>query len=54
MKMKNLNYTLYAAATMFLLSSCGILGKKNGGKGGSLPNDGQVHGVAPAGKYSLP
>lgn len=53
MKMRNLYYTLYAAASMTLLASCGILGKKNKG-GSSLPNDGQVHGVAPSGKYSLP
>ena len=56
MKMKNLYYTLFAAACMMLLASCGILGgKKNGkGKGGSLPNDGQVHGVASGNKYTLP
>ena len=56
MKMKNLYYTLFAAACMMLLASCGILGgKKNGkGKGGSLPNDGQVHGVSPGNKYTLP
>ena len=36
---------------MVLLASCGILGKKNGkGKGGTLPNDGQLHGIAPASK----
>ena len=53
--MRNLYYTLYAVACMSVLASCGILGKKNGkGKGSSLPNDGQVHGVAPGGKYSLP
>src|SRR5690242_5792944 len=55
MRMKNLYYTLYAAACIFMLGSCGILGKKDGkGKGGSLPNDGQVHGVAPGSKYTLP
>src|ERR1700741_5676990 len=55
MKMRNLYYTLFAAACMTLLASCGILGgKKNKGKGGSLPNDGQVHGIAPGSKYSLP
>ncbi|MBP9103315.1 MAG: SUMF1/EgtB/PvdO family nonheme iron enzyme [Chitinophagaceae bacterium] len=55
MKMKNLYYSLFAAACMLMLASCGILGKKNGkGKGGSLPNDGMVHGVDPGGKYSLP
>ena len=53
MKMKNLYYTLYAAASMTFLASCGILGgKKNSGS--TLPNDGQVHGVAPSSKYSLP
>src|SRR5678815_179572 len=35
------------------VSSCGILGKKNKG-GSTLPNDGQVHGVAPGSKYVLP
>jgi gliding motility-associated lipoprotein GldK len=53
MKMRNLYNVLFGTACMSLLASCGILGgKKN--KGGSLPNDGQVHGIAPAGKYSLP
>lgn len=52
MKMKNLYYTLFVAACVFSLASCGILGKKN--SGGSLPNDGQVHGVAPASRYTLP
>jgi gliding motility-associated lipoprotein GldK len=51
MKMKNHHYTLAALATL-LLASCGIVGKKN--KGGSLPNDGQLHGIAPAGHYTLP
>ena len=55
MKMRNLYYTLYAAACLTLLASCGILGKKSGkSKGSSLPNDGQVHGIAPGGKYTLP
>jgi gliding motility-associated lipoprotein GldK len=53
MKMKNPNYTLLAVVCMVMLSSCGILGgKKN--KGGALPNDGQVHGIAPGNKYTLP
>jgi gliding motility-associated lipoprotein GldK len=39
---------------MSLLASCGILGKKGKGKGSSLPNDGQVHGIAPGSKYTLP
>ncbi|HEX2682772.1 MAG TPA: SUMF1/EgtB/PvdO family nonheme iron enzyme [Ferruginibacter sp.] len=51
--MKNPNYTLLAVVCMVMLSSCGILGgKKN--KGGALPNDGQVHGIAPGNKYTLP
>ncbi|MEO5563813.1 MAG: SUMF1/EgtB/PvdO family nonheme iron enzyme, partial [Chitinophagaceae bacterium] len=52
MKMKNPNYAFLAAACILMLSSCGILGKKN--KGGSLPNDGQVHGISPGDRYSLP
>ena len=51
MKMKNLYYTL-SALSILLLTSCGIIGKKD--KGSSLPNDGQVHGVAPGGRYTLP
>jgi sulfatase modifying factor 1 len=54
MKMKNLYYTLYATACMVILASCGGSGKSGKGKGSSLPNDGQVHGVAPGGRYSLP
>jgi formylglycine-generating enzyme len=55
MKMRNLYNTLSTAACMVLLASCGILGKKDGkGKGGSLPNDGQVHGISPGNKYTLP
>jgi len=50
MKMKNL--TLIASVTALMLSSCGILGKKD--KKGALPNDGQVHGIAPGNKYLLP
>ena len=34
-------------------TSCKMLGGKNK-SGGSLPNDGQLHGVAPASKWSLP
>src|SRR5258705_9977644 len=50
MKMKNL--TLIASVTALMLSSCGILGKKD--KKSALPNDGQVHGIAPGNKYMLP
>src|SRR5262245_31563199 len=53
MKMKNLYYPLLVIACASMMASCGIIGgKKN--KGGSLPNDGQVHGVAPGTKYVLP
>src|SRR6476661_8348566 len=48
MKMKNHYYVAFAIASI-LLVSCG---SKN--KGGSLPNDGQLHGIAPGSKYSLP
>ena len=41
MKMKNLSMLLAAAAV--LLASCGKSGKSSKG----LPNDGQLHGVAP-------
>src|SRR5215218_4772139 len=51
MKMKNHYYTLSALAVI-LLSSCGIIGKKD--KGGMLPNDGQLHGIAPGSRYVLP
>ena len=47
-KMKNLSMLL-AVATLFL-ASCKL---GNSSKGGA-PNDGQLHGVAPAGKYQLP
>jgi len=54
MKMKNLYLNLVATAILsVMLSSCGIFGKKNS-KGSVLPNDGQVHGVAPGAKYALP
>jgi formylglycine-generating enzyme len=47
MKMKNLP-TLMALAAMSLVAGCGKSGKSKG-----LPNDGQLHGVAPASKYNL-
>ena len=53
MKMKNLYCILLVAASALTLSSCGIFGKKNS-KGSTLPNDGQVHGIAPGSKYVLP
>ena len=51
MKMKNHYYTLIALSALSL-ASCGILGKKD--RGGALPNDGQVHGIAPGTRYTLP
>jgi formylglycine-generating enzyme len=48
MKMKNLSMLL-AVAVLFL-TSCGKFGKSSKG----LPNDGQLHGVAPSNKYQLP
>lgn len=45
--MKNLP-TLMALAAMSLVAGCGKSGKSRG-----LPNDGQLHGVAPASKYNL-
>jgi formylglycine-generating enzyme required for sulfatase activity len=51
-KPKTPNYSLLAAVCIVMLSSCGILGKKN--KGGALPNDGQVHGISPGSRYTLP
>jgi gliding motility-associated lipoprotein GldK len=53
MKMKNFINSLLTVASLVFLSSCGILGKKNS-KGGSLPNDGQLHGIAAGAKYALP
>src|SRR4051812_34814208 len=49
MKMKNHYYTFFALATL-VLASCGS--SKN--KGASLANDGQLHGIAPGSRYTLP
>ena len=48
MKMKNLSFLLTIGAAS-AVTSCGKLGKS--GKG--FPDDGQLHGVAPASKYNL-
>jgi len=48
MTMKNQYLALVALASL-AVAGCGILGKK---KGGALPNDGQVHGVAPGARYT--
>lgn len=45
--MKNLP-TLMALAALSIVAGCGKSGKTKG-----LPNDGQLHGVAPASKYNL-
>jgi formylglycine-generating enzyme len=48
MKMKSLSVPF--ALAMLVLASCGKSGKSSKG----LPNDGQLHGVAPSSKYQLP
>ncbi len=48
MKMKNLS-VLIASAVIFGSIGCGKIGKSHKG----LPDDGQLHGVAPASKYNL-
>jgi formylglycine-generating enzyme len=48
--MKNLLFSLVAVSATIALSSCG----KAGSKGSSLPKDGQLHGVAPGARWSLP
>jgi formylglycine-generating enzyme len=52
MKMKSLllNLAMLLLITV-LAASCGKLGKS---KSKGLPNDGQLHGVAPGGKYNMP
>jgi formylglycine-generating enzyme len=49
------NRLFYLVAVVAIASastSCKMLGGKN--KGGKLPNDGQLHGIAPSGRWSLP
>jgi formylglycine-generating enzyme len=51
--MNNRIFYLLAVATIATsFSSCKMLSGKK--KSGSLPNDGQLHGVAPASKWSMP
>ena len=45
----NRNLLSILGCAALLLTSCGKFGKSKG-----LPNDGQLHGVAPSGKYILP
>ncbi|MCX8020166.1 MAG: SUMF1/EgtB/PvdO family nonheme iron enzyme [Chitinophagaceae bacterium] len=51
--MKNLLFAILIIPGTVVITGCGALSKK-GGKGGSLPNDGQLHGIAPGSKYILP
>ena len=51
--MNRLFYLVALVAIISTSSSCKLLSGKNK-SGGSLPNDGQLHGVAPASKWSLP
>src|SRR5665647_2487173 len=46
-----MKYNLFTtvAVLAILLSGCGKFGKSKG-----LPNDGQVHGIAPSSRYILP
>jgi len=48
MKMKNLSFLITVAAALSV-TGCGKIGKSHKG----LPDDGQLHGVAPASKYNL-
>ena len=50
--MKKSSLILLATIAIISLSSCDMLGKNK--KGGALPVDGQLHGVAPAKGYALP
>jgi sulfatase modifying factor 1 len=48
MKMKNLSFLITVAAAISV-TGCGKIGKSHKG----LPDDGQLHGVAPASRYNL-
>ena len=48
--MKTKLFNIIAILAIFLLAGCGKSGKSKS----SLPNDGQVHGVAPSSRYILP
>jgi|GEM_PF-2675901 len=51
MKTTNLSTLLILTATVLSTVGCGIIGGKKSSKG--LPNDGQLHGVAPGNKYNM-
>src|SRR6476620_5293005 len=48
-KMNNRLFYLIAVVAIFTTASC----KKSGGKSGSLPNDGMLHGVAPGSRWNM-
>lgn len=50
-KMNNRLFYLIAVAAIFSTSGCKMLSGKK--KSGALPNDGQLHGVAPGAKWNL-
>jgi len=50
--MNNRLLTLVAIIAILSFTGCNLLGKNNKGKG--MPNDGQLHGVAPASHWTLP
>src|SRR6266496_5188799 len=50
--MKNHSLVIIAASAIVSLSGCNLLGKNK--KGSALPDDGQLHGVAPAKGWALP
>ena len=50
--MKNHSLIIIAASAIVSLSGCNLLGKNK--KGSALPDDGQLHGVAPAKGWILP
>jgi len=52
MKKKNHYSFLLLLAAMSTLAGCGVLGKKKNAS--ALPADGQLYGVAPGARYSLP
>ena len=51
-KPKNPYYAVIALVCIIMLSSCGSGSKGKGGS--SLASDGQVHGISPGNRYSLP
>lgn len=54
MKINTISKILAAYSMVFVLASCSLLGKGSKDKGSTLPKDGQLHGIAPGGRYTLP